>query len=429
MFLVLGLDEFMSLIDAAKRVAKERQIADARKARPKHPTGYEPGLDTAKNEITGRWDHPLEESEYEDAFTELLKEWGFDPNLFAIEDDRVEIRTWDAHYGVDQEPKRFWYYKARVVRKRPKANIEELVKRIRSRKAIEKKPAAGERAFVVVNTDWQLGKRDGEGTAFTIQAVKNSIPRIKARYKALMKEHDIDTLVMANLGDLVEGCVGFYPMQTFEVELSRREQVRLGRELITEQILAWADDFQRVIVITVAGNHGEFRNNAGQAFTNLGDNDDIAMVEQVADAFKLASDAGSDRYDHIRFMIPDNQLSVTLDIHGTIVGITHGHVAGRRPTVGKNLAHTKVWDWWYGQSMGRQPIADADLLLSGHFHYLSLIHQGKRTALQAPPLDNASEWYVDSQGLKSHAATLTLVVGGGVDEGEAGWSDLHVMTP
>lgn len=420
----------MSLLGEAQQVSAKRRIENATKARPKHPDGFTPGLDTEKQEIAVRVDHPLQEADYADAFTELLEEWGFDPAHFMIEDDRVEIRTWDAHYGVDEEPKRFWYYKAKVVRKRPQVDISELIKRIRSRKAIERKPAPGERAFVVVNTDWQLGKRDGEGTAFTIAAVKNTIPRIKTRYRELRKMgRKIDTLVIMNLGDLVEGCVGFYPSQTFSVELSRREQVRLGRELLTEQILSWADDFDKVLVVTVAGNHGEYRNADGRAFTNTGDNDDIAMVEQVADAFGLASKAGSERYDHVKFLIPDNQLSFTLDMHGTIVGVTHGHMGGKRPQVGKNLAHSKVWDWWYGQSMGRQPVADADLLISGHFHYLSVIVQGGRSAIQFPPLDNASDWYVAANGLESTAAITTLLVGGGIEGGEKGWSDLHVMAP
>ncbi len=440
----------MSLVDDAKQVQESRRIENAKKQRPKHPAGWELGLNTEKNELVGRFETPLQVGEYEDAFTALLEWWGFDPNEFTIEDDRVEVRTWDGSIGraggttvqrdedgriteyhkFDPQVQRFWYYKAKVVRKMPAADVSELVSLIRSRKPVKKKDFGGDRTFAVLNSDWQLGKKDGEGTAYTIEAVSNAIPAIKERYKQLRKDgYQMDTLLIANLGDLVEGCAGHYPMQAFTTELSRREQVRLGRELLTAQILAWADDFDKVIVVAVPGNHGENRNDDGKAFTNLGDNDDVALVEQVAEAFDLAVTAGSTRFEHVRFLIPDNQLSFTLDVHGTIVGLTHGHTANSRATSGKNLAHTKVWDWWYGQMMGRQPVADADLLISGHFHYLSLFTQGGRTALQTPPMDDGSGWYVDKSGLDSMAATVSLVIGGGTNDGKLpGWEALDVLS-
>lgn len=373
------------------------------------------------------WTAPLEESEFQDAFEQLLAAWGFDPAQFTIEDDRVEVRTWTVGLG-NGKLGTAWYYKAKVIRVRSaEYNVDDLVKRIRSRKPKIKKERGGNRAFAVLNADWQLGKKDGEGTAFTIEAVNRTIPLIRKRYEDLRKAgHEISELHIYNLGDLIEGCVGHYPMQTFSAELSRREQVRLGRELLTEQILSWADDFDRTLVVAVPGNHGENRNDDGKSFTNLGDNDDVALVEEVAEAFALAKKLGADRYADVGFKIPDNQLTFTLDVFGTIVGLTHGHVANSRATTGKNLAHTKVWDWWYGQSMGRQPVADADLLISGHYHYLSLFTQGHRTALQAPPLDGGSEWFVDISGLGSMAAIATLLIGGGVEDNKAGWSDLHV---
>lgn len=423
----------MSLVEDAQNVQASRKIKNAKKDRPKHPRGWEVGLDTEKQEIITALDHPLKVSEYQDAFTELLTEWGFDPALFAIEDDRVEVRTWNGLSNIKGpyggELMKLWYYKAKIIRKRPEADIGALVKRIRSRKKIKRVERGGNRTFMVFNADWQLGKKDGRGTKFTITAVKNTIPVIRERYQQLRKNgHEIDTLLIANMGDLVEACTGHYPMQAFSTELSRREQVRLGRELLTEQILSWADDFDRVLVLAVPGNHGENRNEKGKTFTNLGDNDDVALVEQVAEAFDLVSTVGS-RYEHVSFLIPDNELSFTLDVNGTIVAFAHGHAANTRPSAGRNLAHTKEWDWWYGQMMGRQPVADADMLITAHFHYLSLLRQGHRTAFQCPSLDDGSEWFVDMHGLESNAAIATMLIGGGTEMGQAGWSDLMVTNP
>ena len=413
----------------ALKVGEHRAITNATKTRPDHPKGWEPGFNTDTGVAFIRTDRALLDDEFKDEFSALLEEWGFSPERFEIEDDRVEIRTWDAHYGVNQAPKKFWYYKARVKRKQPVADLGDLVSVIRKRKPIKPKAlVTGDRAFIVGNADWQLGKRDGRGTQYAVEAITNTIPMVGARYDALRDQgHEIDHLIVANMGDLVEGCMGFYPMQIYDVELSRREQARLGRELLTAQLLAWADDFEKVTVLAVPGNHGENRNENGKSFTNLGDNDDVALVEQVAEAFELASSASGGRYDHVNFLIPDNQLSFTLDVHGTIVAFTHGHAGGFRPKVGKDLSHTNLWDWWYGQTMGRQPVADADLLLSAHYHYLSLISQGGRTALQFPPMEDGSEWFVESNGMGSYAATATLLVGGGVQGTYQGWSDLYIV--
>ncbi len=419
-----------AVIRAAK-VAQHHAITNATKKRVEHPKGWEPGYNTETGTAMLRSDRSLNIDEFADEFSALLKEWGFDPSRFQIEDDKVEIRTWDAHYGIGNDPKKFWYYKAKVIRKRAQdpVNMSGLVSHIRTRKPLKDKVwTPGDRTFLVGNADWQLGKRDGRGTEYAVNAIKRSIPMVGERYEALRNQgHQIDHLFIANMGDIVEGCDGFYPMQTYGVELSRREQVRLGRELQVAQILAWADDFEKVTVLTIPGNHGEKRNDDGKVFTNLGDNDDIAVTEQVAEAFDLANDASGGRYDHVKFLIPDNELTVVLDLHGTIVGFTHGHAGGFRPKVGKDLSHTKVWDWWYGQTMGRQPVADADLLLSAHYHYLSVISQGGRTAIQFPPMEDGSEWYMESNGMGSYAAQATMLIGGGHQGTYQGWSDLHII--
>lgn len=413
-----------SLVERAKKVKEQHQPPSTAFLKPKkdYPTGFEPGINTEDGTITGRFTHPVDDDDLPGEFEQLLLAWGFDPDLFAIEDDRVEVRTWDAHYGKEQEPRKFWYYKARVIKRQQPFNVDELVDQLRHRQPLknDRKPGGGDRAFVVLNADWQLGKRDGPGTEFTIKAVQNTIDVIKERYTSLREQgRELTDLIIANLGDLIEGCEGHYPMQTFGAELSRREQVRLGRQLLLEQIKAWADDFDRVLVLAIPGNHGEYRNEDGKTFTNLGDNDDIALVEQVAEAFDLAKEV-TERYDHVQFYIPDNELNMVLDVQGTLVGFTHGHVGNRRRSSQRNLSHTKVWDWWQGQVMGNQPVRDVELLISGHYHYFSMFEQGGRTALQAPSLEGGSEWYTDTEGMWATAATCTLVVGGGR------WQDVDV---
>ncbi len=51
--------------------------------------------------------------------------------------------------------------------------------------------------------------------------------------------------------------------------------------------------------------------------------------------------------DHINFVFPKNELTLTLDVHGTIVGLAHGHQV-------KGSAES----WWGKQAFGMQPIGD-----------------------------------------------------------------------
>jgi hypothetical protein len=97
---------------------------------------------------------------------------------------------------------------------------------------------------------------------------------------------------------------------------------------------------------------------------------------------------------------------VTLDIAGTIVGFAHGH-QGR----GKGAApHLKVIDWWRNQAHGQQPIGDATLLVTGHFHYLALTRDGAKTHLQVPTLDGGSDWFRNTSGKETAPGIATFVV-------------------
>ena len=60
----------------------------------------------------------------------------------------------------------------------------------------------------------------------------------------------------------------------------------------------------------------------------------------------------------------------------------------------------------------RNPIADADIVLHGHYHYFSAYESSDRLILQAPTLDSGSEWFENTKGDKSRAGMLTFVIGG-----------------
>jgi predicted phosphodiesterase len=219
---------------------------------------------------------------------------------------------------------------------------------------------------------------------------------------------------LAGLGDLFEGCAGFYPNQPFLIDRNRRDQGKITRELITHAIDELSPLFDVFTAATVGGNHGENRQD-GKKVTDDADNDDVAAFEAVKEAFDRAG------HTEIDWVIPDDELSIALELGGVKLGLTHGHLFRRGSTV-----QAKAHEWWKGQAFGLQPVHDAQLLVSGHFHHFSAVTYGARTALQTPAMDPGSKWYRDSSGEDSPAGVLTMRID---ETSTLGYDDLRILSP
>jgi predicted phosphodiesterase len=285
------------------------------------------------------------------------------------------------------------------------ADVERLVQEIKKHKFA--KPLVREEglAMLVAISDLQLGKGEGGGTAGIVARFLAGINEVEARWKELVKTgRPLSRLVVVGLGDVVESCDGHYDMQAFQTDLDRREQITVARRLLVKAITSWARFAPQVIVAAIPGNHGENRR-GGKAFTTFGDNDDVAVFEQAAEVVGANPD-----YDHVKFAFPKNDLTMTLDVCGTIVGLAHGHQFRGNPLT-----------WWAKQALGLQRTGDSSLLLAGHLHHLVVQQSGARTFVQAPSLDGGSQWFTETQGASAPAGILTMTVGGGF------WDDLRVL--
>jgi hypothetical protein len=389
----------MSLIDEI------REPEPARRDRPQHPQGWEPGIawNGRHGTITSR---PLAEPGPD--WTALITTWGFDPATVEIVEP-VQVRTWDAAIG-DGQVRTMWYYRAGLRQRRAGGpDVAELIAEIRRHRSTKRPvPQGVERAFVYAAADWQIGKR---GTDATVGRVLASYDAAASRIRDLRRiGRSIDSIYFLGLGDLIEGCKDHYAMQEFEVELDKRSQVRTARRLWIKGVETLAPLVSRMVCAGVGGNHGEERRE-GKAYTTFGDNADVEVVESAAEVLSAGP-----AYAHVSHVIPNESLTLTLDIAGTITGLAHGHQARRGPT-----PQAKVKEWWKGQMFGMRPVGDATLLLTGHNHHLSLLVDGPRTHIQAPTMDSGSQWWEESAGVPSVPAGLSLTVG------PDGWDDLKLL--
>lgn len=395
----------VSDLDELKAIQSER--LDAKRPKRQHPEGWEPGITWNGNEGTVTTSGgPLDQAA---DWSAVLKVWGLDPDHFEVVEP-ILFNVWGNPEGV---PNRQW--KGKVVRKSVERGVDlnDLIDEIKKHKPGKVTTFDGDTALVVGISDLQMGKGEGGGSEGIVSRFLAGINEVENRWKELVKTgRKLDRLVVLGLGDLIESCDGHYAMQTFQNDLDRREQVKVVRRLLVKALTSWAKIAPRVVVASVPGNHGENRRN-GKAYTTFSDNDDVAVFEQVAEILA----ANPDVYGNVTFMFPQDELTLTMDVHGTILGIAHGHQARR----GGAVSAAKIKAWWKDQAYGMQRVADATILVTGHYHHLSVLTEGIRTHIQAPSLDGGSQWFTETAGVKSAPGLLTFTIS------KIGWDDLRVL--
>jgi predicted phosphodiesterase len=395
-----------------KKFAETVQDRDPRKSKKKieHPKGFNPSVSFSQQTKSGEIVSEPQKENKIDWKEQLESYFGADAKNYKVLQDTAEIRFWDM---AGNPPQRLYYFKAKIVSNKaymPDDDFKKLLNAAKRKKPTpKKKPTKDTKTFCIALSDWQIGK---EGTEATIERWMDSIPKIKEQIKTLRKSETIDQLFIAGLGDIVEGCTGFYAQQEFTVELDYRQQQKVARRMAYTALKELVPMFDKTVVSFIAGNHGEPRN-SGKSFTTFSDNRDIMLGEELAEIFKEAP-AYKDKID---FIMPDS-LSITLDISDTVVTLVHGHQMR-----GGGNPQAKARTWLANQSLARSEIADSDLLLMGHYHFFSAYESdGKRLILQAPSLDSGSEWFDNTNGGRNSAGVLTLVIGGSEK-----WSNIRVI--
>jgi hypothetical protein len=317
---------------------------------------------------------------------------GIDPATVDVQEP-VQVRGWDmpqAGGGII----RAHYYRLNLRHRRPGPSIDELVKRVKRAKPPALKPA-GQAAFLVALGDLQLGKMDGDGAAGTIDRTLAGLATAAARYKQQRKALSLGPIHLAWLGDCSEGFVSQGGDNAWRTTLTQTEQQRLVRRLMLHAVETFAPLTDTFTQVAVPGNHDQAVRFGGKGITRYDDSQDVESMHAVTDALTLNPDA----YSHVKTYTPArDELTVTVDVAGTIVTHAHGHMW--RPG--------KHFDWWSAQAFGDLPPGEADVLLSAHGHHLVIEQRGHRTFIMTPALESESTWWRHRTGQTGNPGILTL---------------------
>jgi len=396
------LDKFMET-RSSKPTHKKRKTA---------PPDFQSGIYYSEKTGSGEIVSEPQKTNSIDWDEQLKNYFGDDYTKYQVIPGTAEIRFWDSNVGSGNV-ERLYYFKAKIQSRESTIKDEDFKKLLNEAKRIKKpqklKLDKG-KTFVICLSDWQIGK---EGSEKTIDRWMKSIPILKDQIKSLRKYEPINELFLAGLGDIVEGCTGFYDQQEFTVMMDYRQQQKVARRMVHTAIKELAPLFDKTTVAFIGGNHGEPRKN-GRSFTTFGDNRDVMLAEELEEIFKEST-----LKNKIDFIIPDQDLTLTINVSDTIVTLAHGH---QMRTGGTN-SQAKARTWLSNQSLARSEIADTDVLLMGHFHFFSAYSvDGDRLIAQAPSLDSGSVWFDNVYGGRNGSGILTLVLGGSEK-----WSNLRVI--
>lgn len=378
---------------------------------PPAPPNFRPGIIFDGRTPTEITTPPLPAMETEEEFEQAIRDLGYPipegMTLVLTEMQLVQHENfWTRENQGDDavtRPSASFRYRFRVVPKGLRAD-EDLAALMAE--AIAARPTApnfagGSDSKTIALADFQIGKTDElGGTAATLARSEIALAEVLAD----LDENPVDEIILIDVGDSTEGFESA-PNAAQTNDLDQTEQIRVWRRILWRWIDALSSRARYIKVIGVPSNHCRVRkgkNAQGKPSDDWG----IEVIAQVSD---IAA-ANVEVYGHIQFIVPDEyqeHVLVTL-IGGQVLGVVHGH----------QKSNPQMLATWI-KSTGRRGLAQADIVIVGHFHHLEIRAFGDLQWLMVCPTnDPGSSWFTPSSGERSEPGILTFRVD------KRGWHDL-----
>jgi hypothetical protein len=362
------------------------------------PSNFRPGLEFDGFEGTATTEGMTEQPNFDD----FLASRGYDPAEYEIVGN-PRTSQWQRYDGDWLTSYRFNF------RKRLGAELDLPVLLAEAkRNAKKEKPLANptDKALVILWSDLQVGKVDYRGNSDSLIA---RVELMQKRLIAKIKEERPSRIIFADLGDTIEGFNNAASSAQLQSnDLSIMQQVDLATSFAWQTLKLIVALVPDVTYASVGSNHCQWRI-GNQQVGKPTDDWGVFIGRQLARLSKEKSLP-------IRFLEPqEHDESLAVDVFGDgfhILGIVHGHQA-KRPD---NMA-----TWWRGQAFGKQPVADANILVHGHWHHLRVTELGStargtsRFLVMAPTMDNGSGWWRKVTGEDSVPGLAVLMLESGID--------------
>lgn len=338
---------------------------------------------------------------------EIFAEFGIDSQEWQI--DKLRRSKWQSPSGEWLEAFKVTFAKRQALSEQIRISPEDLERYLQAYPSFTPLENPSGKVILAAIGDTQIGKSDQGGT----EGVIDRFCAITEKLVLRLKKEKPSLLVLAVLGDCLEGIVSQGGRMVAKLDLSVTEQLRVYRRLLIHIIAKVAPLAERVLIPVVGGNHDE-----AYRQQDMGVHDSWALegASAVADALSL----DPEKFGHVEFLFPERtRLGVTVNLLSEetpyVVHFEHGHMA-RSPE--------KIPDWWKGQAMGRQPAGEADMLMTAHWHHLRVQQIGDRVWVQVPALEGGSDWYRNRAGEETPPGMLVMEITGD----QVGFRNMEILT-
>ena len=333
-------------------------------------------------------------------FDEVLERLGYQPGEIRME--LVSASRWEQRTAVRDEDGRktgemasSWLnaYKYRAERNALTVNLPALYAEVRASRPGKASPKPTGRTAVVCFADLQCGKVDHLGG---LQELLGRLDEKRARLKTWLKSAKVDHVVVADVGDIVEGFENI-GSQTRTNCLSLMDQVDVAATEFWKTIRV-CEKASPVDVLSIPSNHAQWRK--GKSLVGKPTDDWGLHINQRLE--RLNEEAGLRINFH---RPPDWDEFLNFNIRGTVLGLAHGHQASRPEA---------VTTWW--EKMEHKGLLNCQVLLTGHYHHFTMKPSGKtfegrsKWWIQAPTLDNGSAWVRNKMGEDGDPGLCVFVI-------------------
>ncbi len=193
-----------------------------------------------------------------------------------------------------------------------------------------------------------------------MQSVDTFAKKCLQIYELESRSQNYEKAVLALTGDISTG-THIYDGQVHDIEAFLADQVTNSAQKLIDLVITLADNFAKVEVYGVLGNHGLDR-----ASSARGSNTDLLTYRWMQDALRRMG------VSNVEVTIADGSHALTTRVNGQVFHLRHGQRGQRH--VDKTAASSRDWRGIWADT--RDPLDESshgfDISVRGHFHDPSL---------------------------------------------------------